>query len=619
MFTPFGTELNSTAQWHPEPETRGTYSLLSSCLLTMLVCVWSSVHLNIPQSGCDNHLLKRLGWLIIATVTPESVVFVSWSQWKQARKISGLIFEKFNYPKERKLWQKNRPSDVENNDTKSRPRLPFEWTMKQSFYVVMGGLSIRDRPDVLECFDSSPGLYPDRHKSNNRHQDIRLTPRGFLALVDLTPELIPEILPDISNRYIDDKSKADSFIKAGLIVQASWFCIQCLFRLITGLSISLLELNALAHCFCSVPIYLCWTHKPFGILEPSYITIGDHSDLFALMGMCSKYDFDIPEINYLRYRELDPSHEVQIQPDAKEWEVTFGKSLFGLSMPRFGYDTLPCGLRVPHYLRVPRARDIYLKENGMKRWKFASDAIQRYGFWEQRSRGWKPPTTPAEKTDFMLSRRNLRRRLMSFENCFAFTVPNYVNPFGDTADPNIGTRNEKEVFQGSESLAGIVYGGLHMTAWNAPFPTDAQSLLWKVSSITLMAVGAAGTVLLTLIWLQQRQRQDRDAREAYQAAGSEVEYFDDYVVPEQQVQQPRSKSLYERDEKQKDERGVLMTLRPTALFLALIMLGVTYVCYVLLFFMARVFILVESFLVIPWLPDSVFLSPRWSKYFPHLS
>lgn len=44
MFTPFG---NITASWRPEPKYRGTYSILSSCLITMALCVWSAVHLNL--------------------------------------------------------------------------------------------------------------------------------------------------------------------------------------------------------------------------------------------------------------------------------------------------------------------------------------------------------------------------------------------------------------------------------------------------------------------------------------------------------------------------------------------------------------------------------------------
>ena len=44
MFTPFG---NITASWRPEPKYRGTYSILSSYLITMALCVWSAVHLNL--------------------------------------------------------------------------------------------------------------------------------------------------------------------------------------------------------------------------------------------------------------------------------------------------------------------------------------------------------------------------------------------------------------------------------------------------------------------------------------------------------------------------------------------------------------------------------------------
>ena len=48
MTLDFGTARNETV-WQPEPGNRGTYGLLSSCVITMVLCVWTAVHLNIPE------------------------------------------------------------------------------------------------------------------------------------------------------------------------------------------------------------------------------------------------------------------------------------------------------------------------------------------------------------------------------------------------------------------------------------------------------------------------------------------------------------------------------------------------------------------------------------------
>ncbi len=43
--------------WIPEPNTRGTWSLLYSCIFTLALCVYSAIHLNIPAR--ENVLLRN--------------------------------------------------------------------------------------------------------------------------------------------------------------------------------------------------------------------------------------------------------------------------------------------------------------------------------------------------------------------------------------------------------------------------------------------------------------------------------------------------------------------------------------------------------------------------------
>ena len=88
MFTPFGNKTgNVTASWRPEPKYRGTYSILSSCLVTMALCVWSAVHLNLP--GASEHsapfwrskqLWRKIGWVFMGLFAPE---FVAWTAFEQ--------------------------------------------------------------------------------------------------------------------------------------------------------------------------------------------------------------------------------------------------------------------------------------------------------------------------------------------------------------------------------------------------------------------------------------------------------------------------------------------------------------------------------------------------------
>jgi len=81
MFTPFGTaEEDRSVGWHPEPNFRGTFQILSTCLITIGLCVWTAVHLNVPEY--DKHKKKawpsrqfwrKVGWLVIDVFAPELV------------------------------------------------------------------------------------------------------------------------------------------------------------------------------------------------------------------------------------------------------------------------------------------------------------------------------------------------------------------------------------------------------------------------------------------------------------------------------------------------------------------------------------------------------------------
>jgi hypothetical protein len=81
---------------------------------------------------------------------------------------------------------------------------------------------------------------------------LTITPDGLMWLAEHDLSLIP----DISKKEIEDKSKANGLAKAIVCVQAFWFCIQCLARLSQGLPITLLELNTFIHALCALLIIL---------------------------------------------------------------------------------------------------------------------------------------------------------------------------------------------------------------------------------------------------------------------------------------------------------------------------------------------------------------------------
>ena len=80
---------NDTVEWAAEPATRGTFTLLSTCIITLTLCVWSSVHLNLlgNDRSFGAKFLRRLRWIASALLIPELLILTAWSQRKMAKRI----------------------------------------------------------------------------------------------------------------------------------------------------------------------------------------------------------------------------------------------------------------------------------------------------------------------------------------------------------------------------------------------------------------------------------------------------------------------------------------------------------------------------------------------------
>ena len=117
----------------------------------------------------------------------------------------------------------------------------------------------------------------------NSRQRLTLTPLGLLYLLEHEPDLVP----NISEEHICDKSKASNLAKTLVCLQALWFCVQCFVRFAQGLAVSLLELNAFGHAICALLMYLLWWDKPLDIEEPTVLSGNMVREMCALMCMRS--------------------------------------------------------------------------------------------------------------------------------------------------------------------------------------------------------------------------------------------------------------------------------------------------------------------------------------------
>lgn len=523
---------------------------------------------------------------MIGLLAPEIIAFTAWGQRKEARRFTKEIQE---------IWDQHSPvksarasgtsePDIElglneaaenqfpeqyerdNNsctpnatepgttghgpesDAVNPPR-KHQWTATHSFFVISGGFA----------FDTS-SLPEDQKFLPGSRDRVTLNPNAVLLLAKYHPSLVP----DISEAAIKDKSKASPLAKTIVCLQAIWFVIQCLFRLGQGLAISLLELNTFAHALCALLIYLLWWDKPSDVEEPAIIDDPSAYGICALLSCRGTFD-GICDGNRLIFHDRSPGRSQDEMESSEEIErvrilahlrpqeaaeLIDGQYIPGTAIQgRIGWG--------PHKNDKPHSR---YYPNDWRRWRLAHFAWESHG--------------PEFRSDFDKIYDNVNLNCQVNDRIWNLPVnggrwQNIVGSFSGL--PVTETETEIEMLL-AFAFAGLIYGGLHLLAWNSPFTSYAQRILWRVSAIGISASFIAPLVLRLLLFTTLALR------------------F--LLVP---------KGLVE----------VVMGT-PWKLFLA------AFIPLFFLYLVARVYLVVECFISFAYLPEDVFKQPTWTYYFPHI-
>ncbi|KAF2142451.1 uncharacterized protein K452DRAFT_270118 [Aplosporella prunicola CBS 121167] len=570
--TIFGSQANGTTSWQPEPTTRGTFSILSTCLVTLSLCVWTAVHLNIPAYGqVDRQKWRKLRWLTFTLFAPELVILTAYHQRKSAKKALEIGIKTFgqephdSFPlKVLRYFRKVVPppqNDVEVELTQSTEftrdseitirsiiNARHPWTMVHGHYVAMGGLAV------------------EFHLGSAQTRRIVLTVDAFKAVLDKYPSSMLEL----SESHIKDKSKANTLAKTLVCIQALWFCIQCFSRMGQRLSISLLELNTLGHAICALLMYLLWWDKPLDVGEPTLLQEQGVKELVALFSLSnkSKKGWDIGHKDsytgvetkspVVYFTEASGNIDSYITPpfdfdfeapnEHKTYKLYMGFSLYGFCFNRPS-EWPKSSPRDRIFLDRPY---ITLDTMDLICWKMAAEAVRRH--YPQ------DPSRPTLRSSWRLSQQ--------FEKVVEW-VPDSISETLDSIESSY-----------SLAFSGIIYGGLHLLAWNAPFLTFAEKFLWRFSSLAV----ASAVVFLGLFHFVRLY--------ASMKVG----------VPTKNM----FNNLFD-----KSHNVIYTSANLSFHFLAYF--------FPLIYVFSRIYLVVECFLQFRHLPDSVFLVPTWSQYVPHIS
>jgi len=74
---------NPTYLWMGEPKQRGTFGIVAICISTLVICVWSTIHFNVPTTRLTltRGFFTQVLWMVIALLAPEYLLYLAINQW----------------------------------------------------------------------------------------------------------------------------------------------------------------------------------------------------------------------------------------------------------------------------------------------------------------------------------------------------------------------------------------------------------------------------------------------------------------------------------------------------------------------------------------------------------
>ena len=170
-------------------------------------------------------------------LVPELVLIWAYKQWAAAR-YYGELFKGEIY-----LFRCPSGSQCASEDG---------WTPTHGYFLIMGGFKlVRANDEVLLDDDSFCKV-------------LRMWPEASPRFGE-TPEIV---FPTITAAEIHDKGRGDFLSKAIVVLQSTWFIVQCIARGIEGIALTELELVTLALASLNGLMYYFWWDKPLGVKEP---------------------------------------------------------------------------------------------------------------------------------------------------------------------------------------------------------------------------------------------------------------------------------------------------------------------------------------------------------------
>ncbi|KAL8636860.1 MAG: hypothetical protein Q9228_005800 [Teloschistes exilis] len=282
-----GTSQDRRDGWVSQPNGRGTFDILWSCLFTIFLCTWVSLHLNVPAAHENywHQFCRKMRWMVQAIMAPEFVLAFATGQKVEARR-SVELFKDLDLP----------------------AHCP-KWTIRHAFYANMGGF-------VLQPRESSS--FPVNSK-----QLHWLIQRRYVDYPTMTAD------------EVWDKSKADGFQKSLTCLQTAWFIIQIVGRAAQRIPITTLEITTLSFVLCTLVMFYQWANKPLDVQSPTILT--SHKTIAEILleaGTAARDPYKQTPLDFIDNQS--PSWLTEVQP-----HLQFRTGPRMRPLPRFTNDRFP--------------------------------------------------------------------------------------------------------------------------------------------------------------------------------------------------------------------------------------------------------------------------------------
>ncbi|KAK6541795.1 hypothetical protein TWF694_007575 [Orbilia ellipsospora] len=572
-----------TVGWVGDPNGRGTFSLVSSCVITLTLCVWSALHLNVPPQGTSfrTAAFTRVKWVVFGLFAPELLVATASAQYLTAR----WLFNELR----KDAKHRQQMLDMAN------PPLEPSWTMMQCFFATMGGIAVQTRAST---FNGAPRITLSA-------EGVRLL--SFLGM-----------LPHTDNEEIHDKSKGDWLAKSLVCFQAFYIIIQAIARLAAHMPISLLEVNTIGHVICALTLYLLWWNKPLELDHPHILPYEQAMEpIISLMYMCSPIseNMGVSEIRCMAYKDparlqtVDRKGSVYSSDLPQYTNFSVGskarvdpKAFIGMgpakrgiarSDTRFDYkmeekhcDVSPehrCFMELqtpdtilqhgPKYCRwaqsdIDHKRQPRVTSFEIERWRLAGPAAHQL---------WEACQERESYINYYFTTSSLGTFLGE-----TYYLDHYIKNFAGLSylgHVNVHRDHLKSIL----AFTAFAYGSLHIAAWREHFPTKFERTAWLVSAIFISCTGVLSFVLFL--------------------AKQKSAAFDRWI----NTMTTDSWEFYKRSHMAQTNTAYFWQV-VTSIGGGLILMA---------FGFARVYLVVEAFVSLRSVPSGVYDEPNWTGFFPH--